>query len=328
MPEFNQAVDDRVYAALTTGVALIDPGATGILELVGDDAAEFLQGQVTNDIQALSAGEGAYAALLSPKGQMRADMRVLNTGDALLVLADAALLPVIRKTIDTFRIGYRFETIDRSDSLMLLSLVGPRSSEMLITALGLAAGESVSKPMSLGSSEGDNLKVGEHLLAVTTILGVDLLGQSEAIALVERALNDAGAVAAGPEALELARIERGVPRFGAEISELTIPQEAGLNERAVNFSKGCYVGQETVARLHYKGKPNRHLRGLTLDALVPSGAVVAAADGRELGHVGGVVVSPARGVIALAILRREAEPGDSVDVEGVVARVTEPSILS
>lgn len=328
MPEFSQAVDARVYSALTTGVALIDPGATGILELIGDDAAEFLQGQVTNDIQALDAGQGAYAGLLSPKGQMRADMRVLNTGDALLVLTDAALLPVIRKTIDTFRIGYRFESIDRSDSLMLRSLVGPRSREMLTAALGELLGETAGEPISLGNAEGDNAKFGDDLLAVTTILGVDLLGPPEAIVAAERALHDAGAVTAGLEALELARIERGVPRFGAEISELTIPQEADLNERAVSFTKGCYVGQETVARLHYKGKPNRHLRGLSLDALVQSGAAVTASDGRELGHVGGVVVSPSRGVIALAVLRREAEPGDSVDVGGVTARVTDPGLPS
>ncbi len=102
-----------------------------------------------------------------------------------------------------------------------------------------------------------------------------------------------------------------------------MPQEAGINERAVSFTKGCYIGQETVARLHYKGKPNRHLRRLTSTEPLPAGAAVSL-DGRELGTIGTAVLSPAEGPIALAILRREAEPGAVVEVEGgLEARVEE-----
>ncbi|MBI4897047.1 MAG: folate-binding protein YgfZ [Actinobacteria bacterium] len=309
-------VDDRVYTALTAGAALIGPRGAGALELRGDDAPDFLQGQVSNDVEQIAAGSGVYAALLSPKGQMRADMRVLNTGESLLLLCVENQLPPIRQMIESFRIGFRFEVVDRGAESALLSLVGPGSRDLLAAVLGDLAAP--------GERENDNVTADHGLLAVTTLLGVDLLGPPKTLVTATAALTTAGAVTAGPEAYELARIERGVPRIGAEIDERTIPQEAGLNDRAVSFTKGCYVGQETVARLHYKGKPNRQLRGLVLEAPVAPGVPVTAADGRDLGRVGGVAVSPARGVIALAILRKEASPGDIVSADGVAGRVTEP----
>jgi folate-binding protein YgfZ len=107
------------------------------------------------------------------------------------------------------------------------------------------------------------------------------------------------------------------------MSERTMPAEGGISERAVSFTKGCYIGQETVARLHYRGKPNRHLRGLRLEAALQDGAPVRLAD-REIGNVGTAVVSPANGPIALAVLRREAEPGAEVTAgDGVGATVVE-----
>jgi folate-binding protein YgfZ len=107
------------------------------------------------------------------------------------------------------------------------------------------------------------------------------------------------------------------------MTQETIPQEAGINERAVSFTKGCYIGQETVARLHYKGKPNRHLRGLRLSGAADAGSVVTLGE-RELGKVGTAALSPAHGPIALAVLRREAAPGDEVLVAGeITAEVVE-----
>jgi folate-binding protein YgfZ len=115
------------------------------------------------------------------------------------------------------------------------------------------------------------------------------------------------------EAAECLRIESGRPRFGLDFDSETIPQEAGLNERAVSFTKGCYVGQETVARLHYKGKPNRHLRGLRLKEPVSPGDEILLGE-RVVGTVGSAAVSPEYGSIALAVVRREAEPGATVAV--------------
>jgi folate-binding protein YgfZ len=134
----------------------------------------------------------------------------------------------------------------------------------------------------------------------------------------------AGAVPADEAVAEVARVESGRPRYGIDLDDSTIPQEAGLNDRAVSFTKGCYVGQETVARLHWRGKPNRHLRGLRLSAPAPSGSSLRLGE-REVGHVGSVADSPAFGPIALAIVRREAGPGDTLTVgdDGVTARIVE-----
>jgi tRNA-modifying protein YgfZ len=129
---------------------------------------------------------------------------------------------------------------------------------------------------------------------------------------VREALITAGAEPVNEEAAEVVRVESGRPRYGVDLApEAVIPQEAGLNERAVSFEKGCYVGQETVARLHWRGKPNRHLRGLRLSEPVPAGTVLRAGE-KEVGAVTSPLVSPALGPIVLALVRREVAPGDTV----------------
>ena len=163
--------------------------------------------------------------------------------------------------------------------------------------------------------------------------GLDVLPEAARTAEVRAALLAAGAVETPEAVAEIVRVEHGRPRYGIDLDESVMPAEAGIVERAVSFTKGCYVGQETVARLHWKGKPNRHLRGLKLSAPVAAGAAVtvAGADGaeaREVGRVGSAVVSPAAGPIALAILRREVAPGDQVLVgeHAVEAQVVTPPL--
>jgi tRNA-modifying protein YgfZ len=126
-------------------------------------------------------------------------------------------------------------------------------------------------------------------------------------------LRERGALSVSEKAAEIVRVERGRPRYGVDLDDSVIPQEAGLNERAVSFTKGCYVGQETIARLHYRGKPNRHLRGLCLSEPTAPGTELRLGE-RVVGHLGSAVVSPARGPIGLALVRREAEPGASLSV--------------
>jgi folate-binding protein YgfZ len=131
-------------------------------------------------------------------------------------------------------------------------------------------------------------------------------------------------VAVDEAAGEVLRVEAGRPRYGVDVDDTVIPQEAGLNERAVSFTKGCYVGQETVARLHYRGKPNRHLRGLRLSAPARHGDELRLGE-KVVGKVGTAVVSPRLGPIALALLRREAEPSATIEVGdgGETAQVVE-----
>jgi folate-binding protein YgfZ len=276
----------------------------GVLLLEGSEVAEFLQGQVTNDVEALQAGQGCYAALLNHKGKMRADMRLLRGPDWVLLDTEPAGLPVISRTVQTYSIGRDVRGRDVTEERAILSLVGPGAREAL----------DVTPP-----EEEHAWVEGRHGLYVTTDVGLDVICAAEDAEAVREAL---GVEQVSEQAAECLRIEAGRPRHGIDADEDTIPQEAGLNERAVSFTKGCYVGQETVARLYYKGKPNRHLRGLRLSAPAATGDAIMLGD-REVGRVGSTCVSPRFGPIALALVRREASPGDTVEVGGRTAQVAE-----
>jgi tRNA-modifying protein YgfZ len=160
--------------------------------------------------------------------------------------------------------------------------------------------------------------------AIRTDVGVDLLCAADNVEALRGTLLAAGAVAVGQDAAECLRIERGRPRYGFELDDTVIPQEAGLNARAVSFTKGCYVGQETVARLYYRGKPNRQLRGLRCVDPVRPGEEIEL-DGRAVGRVSSSTVSPRLGPLALALVRREAPAGSLVAIGSgaVSATVTE-----
>ena len=281
------------YELVSTGVGLLDRSSRGKLRLTGGEAAEFLQGQVTNDVEALEPAHGCYAALLSHKGKLQADMRILRGPDWIWLDTEPHALPVLLRNVQTYSIGRDVRAEDVSGSRAILSLLGPAAREALDTV----------------PPEREHAWVeGEHGLYVSTDLGVDVICAAGEADAVTAAL---GVEVVSEETAECRRVESGRPRFGLEMDGDTIPEEAGLNERAVSFTKGCYVGQETVARLHYKGKPNRHLRGLRLSEPAEHGAVLRLGE-REVGRVGTATVSPALGPIALAVVRREAEPGDTV----------------
>ena len=166
---------------------------------------------------------------------------------------------------------------------------------------------------------------GVECLLAGTRGGLDLIAAAADAGRLREALTASDAVEVGAEAVEILRIEAGTPRFGAEMGAETMPAEAGIVESAVSFGKGCYIGQEPVARLHYRGRPNRRLRGLRLSAPAEAGTSLRLGE-REVGRIGSACVSPAHGPIALAIVRREAEPGDELTVgeAGVTARVIDP----
>ena len=302
---------DAQYRQLREECGLLDRSERGKLIVSGSEAAEYLQGQLTNEVEALEPGEGQYAALLDRKGHMQADMRVLRTGsDELWIDTEAEALPAALRHLEMYKIGREVAIADLTAERVILSLIGPRSVEVAGTA---ALPEHANEAAKVG---------GVECLAVGTAEGIDLIAKAGDAANLREALTGAGAVEVGSEAAEVVRIEAGVPRFGAEMSTETMPAEAGIVERAVSFTKGCYIGQEPVARLHYKGRPNRHLRGLELSGPAPSGASLRLGE-KEVGRVGSACLSPARGPIALAIVRREAEPGAELAVgeDGVTARV-------
>ena len=307
------------YRAITESCGLLDRSERGKLALTGAGAVEFLNGQVTNELSTLNAGEGCYATSLTHKGKMLGDLRILavpaqqqDAAVELLLDTERSTLQALFDMIRRFKIGYEAELHKRTVERGLLSLLGPTAAVLAGSA-------------SLGVEEHSNAPVqldGVSALAVRTDVGVDLLCDAGDTDALRAALLARGAVAVSEDAAECLRIERGRPRYGIDLDDTVIPQEAGLNERAVNFTKGCYVGQETVARLFYKGKPNRHLRGLKLSAPASNGEELRLGE-RVVGRLGSTAVSPTFGPIALALVRREAEPGAVVEVGegGVTAEV-------
>ncbi len=295
------------YAVLTTGCGLVDRSERGKLALTGAAAKEFLNGQVTNDVEALAPGTGCYAAFLTHKGKMLGDLRVLDAGDELLLDTERVALQALFDMVRRFSVGYDVQLHKRTLESALFSLVGPQARAVVPAAPAEEHAHAVVP--GLGR-------------AIATATGIDVLCAAEEADAVRAALVGAGAVPVTEDAAEIVRVERGVPRYGVDMDDGTIPEEAALNDRAVSFTKGCYVGQETVARLHWKGKPNRRLRGLRLSAPASGGDELRLGE-KVVGRVGSVVVSPGHGPIALAIVRREAAPGDVLTVgdTGVTAEV-------
>jgi tRNA-modifying protein YgfZ len=290
--------------AVREACGLVDRSERGKLAFTGSAAKAFLQGQVTNDVEALAPGSGCYAALLSPKGKMLGDLRILETGDEVWLDTERSALQAIFNVLHRAQVGYDAELHKRTLQQGLLSVIGPRARTVVPGAGDLPGQEHANRAGEIG---------GAPVLLVATDLGVDVICAADDIPRVRDALLAAGAVAVDEAEAEVVRVESGRPRYGVDLDDTTIPQEAGLNDRAVSFTKGCYVGQETVARLHWRGKPNRHLRGLRLSEPAPSGSPLRLGE-REVGRLGSVVLSPAHGPIALAILRREASPGDTLAV--------------
>jgi tRNA-modifying protein YgfZ len=302
------------YATLVERCGLVDRSERGKLALTGAGAVEFLNSQVTNELVGLKAGEGCYAAFLTHKGKMLGDLRILAVGDEpqglpkeLLLDTERIALQALFDMIRRFKVGYGVELHKRTLESSLLSWIGPSAEEVAAKTFALDAA-------SLPAAEDDHVLViveQTPVRLIRTDAGIDALLDSTAMEAVHSSLEAAGAVVVSDAAAEIVRVEHGRPRYGIDLDESTIPQEAGLNERAVSFTKGCYVGQETVARLYYRGKPNRHLRGLSLSEPVEPGAELRLGD-RSVGHLGSSVLSPALGPIGLALVRREAEPGATV----------------
>jgi tRNA-modifying protein YgfZ len=344
------------YEALTEHCGLVDRSERGKLALTGSGAVEFLNGQVTNELTDLRPGEGRYAAFLTNKGKMLGDLRILAVGGAdggpdssvppteLLLDTERVALQALFDMIRRYKIGYEVELHKRTLECGLLSLIGPRSrdvarraaapptadrSEASRSATGgqtreLSGADPSSQPLAAEHAHAPAQIAGAPVRLIATAEGIDVLCATADIDAVRAALLDAGARAVDEATAEILRIERGRPRYGVDLDESVIPQEAGLNERAVSFTKGCYVGQETVARLHYRGKPNRHLRGIRLSTPAGTGAELRLGE-RAVGHLGSIALSPSLGPIALALVRREAQPGASLHVgeRGTEATVVE-----
>jgi len=299
-------------ALLENRCGVVDRSHRGRLVLKGADAANLLHGQLSNDIESLAVGSGCEAGLLTPKGKLLGIVRVLNTAEGEYSLdIDRVSLQDLFDQLRRASVGHQAELIKATLETSQLSVIGPNADQ--VVGSGDLAEEHSSRQVLLG---------GTRARIVSTWEGADVIFPSEALDGVLTALKGAGAEPGLEAAAECLRVEAGRPRWGIDLDDSVIPQEADLNGRLVSFTKGCYVGQETVARLFYRGSPNRTLRGLLLDQPVNPGTPLTL-DGKDVGTVGSVSAPQSDAVTALAIVRNSAEPGFVLDAGGIEAEVVE-----
>jgi folate-binding protein YgfZ len=299
------------YRALRESAGLLDLSFRGRLCVLGADRLAFLNGQVTNNVKDLKSGQGCYAALVTAKGKMQSDLHIYCLENELLLDFEPGFSAAVRARLEKYIIAEDAQVADAAPHYGLLSAQGPRAAALL---------ESLSLPRpqkSLAAARMDDPALGEIYVMNQPRIGTsgfDLFVPTGALpAAAEKvwtAARAAGGRLCGWAALETARIEAGRPRFGADMDATNLPAEAGLDDRAVSYSKGCYIGQEVIARLRTYGRPAKVLRGLRLPDDLP--ALPARGDklflgAREAGYVTSATASPLlRANIALACVRREA----------------------
>ena len=288
------------YSALTESVAAWTDPDRVVIRIDGTRADRMLNGLLSTDITLLQPGDAALSFVLTSKGRPVAVPKVIRTQDAILLDVSRVALPGLLDHFGTY-LPPRLATVKVLEEARRISLLGPRSEGVAAEVVAASGCLFVQRDLSDGG-------------------GVDIYVLSDedqsAVAAIEPAIAAAGGMRASAVDYEAWRIERGIPVFGADITADNLPQETGLVERAVSFDKGCFTGQEVVARIHYRGHVNRHLRGLrstepsTRPHLQPEGAVYS--KGRAVGAVTSSCDSPRFGPICLAYVRREIAPGDEI----------------
>jgi len=296
------------YQAIRQGVAVFDFSSAGKLKLSGQNAVKFLNGLVSNDVASLKTGEGILAAFPNLQGKLVALCRIYQIGDYLLLELDAINRRKIWANLSRFVPAGEFFVTDLSDQYALFSLAGPRSAELIEASTGRPM--ATNAPYEIGERQ-----IGEVSVIVTEhrrlgVPGYDLFVPADAASEAQNTLlsigKEYGARTAGEEAFEIARIEDGIPREGVDAGENYIILESELNS-AVSYTKGCYLGQEVIARIHWRGQPAKRLRGLLIDAdQAPSaGTQIYAGDGKKAGEVTSSTRSIALdALIALAYIHR------------------------
>ena len=306
------------YDALRQSVALLDFSQKGRICLTGSDRVRFLNGQITNNLKPLQPGQGCYAALLTAKGKMVSDMHVHCLTDELLLDIEPGLTMRVIERLQQFIVADDVEVVDLKPQYSHLSLQGPAAFEA-IAQLKRRFPVPESPYQSVVVDDPD---FGECVIVAVPRLeatGLDLFVPSDTTEAAIHQLCDAvqqvGGRMAGWTALEWLRIESGIPRFGQDMDDTTIPLEAGIEARAVRYNKGCYVGQEVVNRIHSIGQVAKSLRGLVLNEeaqFLPSRGDELLLNGKKVGHITSAIHSPRfKRPIALGYVRKEVNKSDT-----------------
>jgi folate-binding protein YgfZ len=321
------------YRAIRHDAAVAEPMARGLIGVSGRDRASYLQGLLTNDVQALTPGSGCYAVWLTPQGRMTTDMHVLESGDMMLLDVPASLASSVLERLEAFVFTEDVRLADLSATLTGIGLHGPRAASILARTLPDAVGLDQWPPYHNARFAFADTGVVVSRIDQLGVPGFVIYADVAHANAVRAALVAHGARQAGPRAVAAARIEAGYPLFGEDMTDDIIPLEAGIESRAISFSKGCYVGQEVVIRVLHRGHGRvvRKLVGLRIqgpEAAAP-GTKLHAAE-REVGFITSSAVSPETGSIALAYVHRDfIEPGAHLEaaVEQGVRRAATVSSL-
>jgi folate-binding protein YgfZ len=269
----------------------------GVLKLTGSERHTWLQGMVTNDVEKLKPGDSCYAAHLNAQGKVVAQMTALAGEDAIWLIVEQIAVEKLAAVFDRLIIMEDVQVQNVSPEYEVLGLVGPGAS-------------------------GITVKDGPDALAARTDLGYDLIVPKGAVTRVSEALVNAGAVPTDSALWNVLRAEAGIPLYGVDVDETTTMPELG--QRGISYDKGCYIGQEVVARIKYIGHVNRRFVGFICEGTdVPEGRSPVQVQGKDVGYTTTGVFSPALGKpIALGFVSRTAgEPGTDVRLGSIAARV-------
>lgn len=319
VPMNNYKGSIKEYEAVRNGAGLFNFRSFGKIKIGGKDRIKFLQGLTTNDISKLSVGTGLYTILPTVKGKIASEARVFCFSDHLLLILHPDLKEKTLQILKKYKIGSDVQMEDLTEVLLLLSIQGPRSERILTKWFQTSLPDLQPLQFLSQSLEGEVIQIIRN--GWSGEKGFDLLipairGDEYQKGLVEMGTPD-GLVFVGEETFETIRIEEGIPQYGSELSEEVLPQEAGLEKTAISYTKGCYIGQETIARLHYLGHTNRSLVGLLLEQDIPEKNDKIVLADKNIGLITSASFSPSlKRAIALAFLQRQfIQPGTDVEIE-------------
>jgi folate-binding protein YgfZ len=313
------------FQALVSSCGVYDLGSRAKISLTGGDRVRWLNGMVTNNIRDLATGRGVYAFLLNPQGHILGDMYAYNRGESLLVDTDQSQAGKITAVFDKYIIMDDVEVADISDKRAAIGVAGPEAGECLRRA-------AIDVP-ELGSLQLVDLSWRQ--MSATLVRGDNPLVESfqlwmapENHADAYESLVKAGAKSVGTAAVELLRVAAGIPSYGVDIRERDLPQETE-QERALNFVKGCYVGQEIVERIRSRGQVRRKFTGFDIQGVLPAPGSKIQVDSKDVGEITSAATLPLVGSagsgeyrVALGYIRREvATPGKALDAGGSAATV-------
>ncbi len=312
----SRSVSATEYAALEEGAALVDLSHKALLRLAGKKAVGMLNAILTNEVPE-EGHRGVYALLLNPKGRIQTDLRVLKGGGEVLIETEPEGSVATKELLGRYAPFYRVEVEDLSGADApwgILGLYGPRARELLD---GLVLAEHESAEVKLGGA--DLLAAG----VAVPVPGYELLGPADALRAARDHLAGHGAIPVGLHAYETARIKAGVPRFGSDITPENFPAEAGILERAVSFEKGCYPGQEIVARMHYRGHPNKVLHRFVVEGAPPPPGAAILQNGKRVGEVTSLAPLLVDGeTFALGYLSRNADAREALHAGDAALRTS------